>query len=110
MCYYQVISCFLFQFNGYLFTPLLLNFNSGESGAGKTEASKVLMQYIAAVSKSSGYNEEVANIKNKLLESNPLLEGNQKPLVLLRMHVYCLVEIACVILSSSSIFLLLLYL
>ena len=55
---------------------------SGESGAGKTEASKVLMQYIAAVSKSANYNQEVHNIKNQLLESNPLLEafGNSKTL------------------------------
>jgi len=55
---------------------------SGESGAGKTEASKILMQYIAAVSKSSGYNQEVQNIKNQLLESNPILEafGNSKTL------------------------------
>eukprot|EP01117_Protostelium_nocturnum_P009771 TRINITY_DN3491_c0_g1_i1.p1 TRINITY_DN3491_c0_g1~~TRINITY_DN3491_c0_g1_i1.p1 ORF type:complete len:1018 (+),score=236.89 TRINITY_DN3491_c0_g1_i1:251-3304(+) len=52
---------------------------SGESGAGKTEASKVLMQYLAAVSKSS---TEVDRVKNQLLESNPLLEafGNAKTL------------------------------
>eukprot|EP01119_Soliformovum_irregulare_P003562 TRINITY_DN1423_c0_g2_i1.p1 TRINITY_DN1423_c0_g2~~TRINITY_DN1423_c0_g2_i1.p1 ORF type:complete len:1033 (-),score=362.49 TRINITY_DN1423_c0_g2_i1:84-3182(-) len=52
---------------------------SGESGAGKTEASKVLMQYIAAVSRSSS---EVDRVKNQLLESNPLLEafGNAKTL------------------------------
>eukprot|EP01114_Cavostelium_apophysatum_P002744 TRINITY_DN1242_c0_g1_i2.p1 TRINITY_DN1242_c0_g1~~TRINITY_DN1242_c0_g1_i2.p1 ORF type:complete len:315 (+),score=54.86 TRINITY_DN1242_c0_g1_i2:280-1224(+) len=50
---------------------------SGESGAGKTEASKILMQYIAAVSKSS---TEVESVKNQLLESNPILEafGNAK--------------------------------
>lgn len=47
--------------------------NSGESGAGKTEASKILMQYIAAVSKSS---KDVDRVKNQLLESNPILEGN----------------------------------
>ncbi|PRP88238.1 myosin IE [Planoprotostelium fungivorum] len=52
---------------------------SGESGAGKTEASKVLMQYLAAVSKSSS---EVDRVKNQLLESNPVLEafGNAKTL------------------------------
>jgi len=52
---------------------------SGESGAGKTESSKILMQYIAAVSKSS---TEVDRIKNQLLDSNPVLEafGNAKTL------------------------------
>lgn len=52
---------------------------SGESGAGKTEASKILMQYIAAVSRSSS---EVDRVKNQLLESNPILEafGNAKTL------------------------------
>jgi len=52
---------------------------SGESGAGKTEASKVLMQYLAAVSKSS---TEVDRVKNQLLDSNPVLEafGNAKTL------------------------------
>eukprot|EP00300_Choanocystis_sp_HF-7_P006498 c14743_g1_i2.p1 GENE.c14743_g1_i2~~c14743_g1_i2.p1 ORF type:complete len:1062 (+),score=268.89 c14743_g1_i2:295-3480(+) len=50
---------------------------SGESGAGKTEASKLIMQYIAAV---SGNGEGVERIKHIILESNPLLEsfGNAK--------------------------------
>lgn len=52
---------------------------SGESGAGKTEASKIFMSYIAAVSKSS---TEVDRVKNQLLDSNPILEafGNAKTL------------------------------
>jgi len=52
---------------------------SGESGAGKTEASKIIMQFITAVSKSSS---EVDRVKKQLLESNPLLEafGNAKTL------------------------------
>eukprot|EP00727_Mastigamoeba_balamuthi_P011334 m51a1_g6823 putative myosin-IC (1126) ;mRNA; f:16060-20597 len=50
---------------------------SGESGAGKTEASKMIMHYIAVV---SGHNEDVARVKDIILESNPLLEafGNAK--------------------------------
>eukprot|EP01119_Soliformovum_irregulare_P003560 TRINITY_DN1423_c0_g1_i1.p1 TRINITY_DN1423_c0_g1~~TRINITY_DN1423_c0_g1_i1.p1 ORF type:complete len:1011 (-),score=356.36 TRINITY_DN1423_c0_g1_i1:277-3309(-) len=52
---------------------------SGESGAGKTESSKILMRYVAAVSKSS---REVDRVKNQLLDSNPILEafGNAKTL------------------------------
>ena len=45
---------------------------SGESGAGKTEASKLVMQYVAAV---SGKGEEVDRVKEQLLQSNPVLEG-----------------------------------
>ena len=49
---------------------------SGESGAGKTEAAKRVMEYIAAVSAGS----EGSNIKDRLLQSNPVLEafGNAK--------------------------------
>ncbi|NXE99254.1 MYO1A protein, partial [Menura novaehollandiae] len=46
---------------------------TGESGAGKTEASKLVMSYVAAVS-SKG--EEVNKVKEQLLQSNPVLEGN----------------------------------
>ena len=45
---------------------------SGESGAGKTEASKIIMQYISIVSKSS---KDVDRVKKQLLDSNPVLEG-----------------------------------
>ena len=45
---------------------------SGESGAGKTEASKLVMHYVAAV---SGKGEEVDRVKEQLLQSNPVLEG-----------------------------------
>lgn len=45
---------------------------SGESGAGKTEATKIIMRYIAKVSASS---TEVDRIKDMLLNSNPILEA-----------------------------------
>lgn len=50
---------------------------SGESGAGKTEAAKLIMEYIAAVSISGILSD---NIKNIILKSNPVLEafGNAK--------------------------------
>eukprot|EP00924_Labyrinthula_sp_SR-Ha-C_P013906 augustus_masked-scaffold_5-processed-gene-17.17-mRNA-1 protein AED:0.03 eAED:0.03 QI:0/-1/0/1/-1/1/1/0/859 len=50
---------------------------TGESGSGKTEASKRVMQYVAAMSSKS---REVQRIKDQLLQSNPLLEsfGNAK--------------------------------
>ena len=50
---------------------------SGESGAGKTEASKIIMQYIAAV---CGKGAEVDKVKDSLLKCNPVLEsfGNAK--------------------------------
>lgn len=44
---------------------------SGESGAGKTEASKKILQYIAA---SSTHSRDVARVKDRLLLSNPILE------------------------------------
>lgn len=52
---------------------------SGESGAGKTEASKQIQNYIAGV---CGGGESVDKIKEIFLESNPVLEafGNAKTL------------------------------
>ncbi|CCK68285.1 myosin 3 KNAG_0A06240 [Huiozyma naganishii CBS 8797] len=46
---------------------------SGESGAGKTEAAKRIMQYIAAASTS--HSESIGKIKDMVLATNPLLEA-----------------------------------
>lgn len=44
---------------------------SGESGAGKTEASKKVLQYYAVTCPAS---EQVQAVKDRLLQSNPVLE------------------------------------
>lgn len=50
---------------------------SGESGAGKTEASKHVLRFLAA---TSLHRREMDRVRDRLLQSNPLLEafGNAK--------------------------------
>jgi len=53
------------------FFPSFFARDSGESGSGKTETSKFIMRYIAAV---TGKTESVEQVKDQILQSNPVLE------------------------------------
>eukprot|EP00914_Ancora_sagittata_P007760 GHVO01015186.1.p1 GENE.GHVO01015186.1~~GHVO01015186.1.p1 ORF type:complete len:1084 (+),score=205.04 GHVO01015186.1:412-3663(+) len=52
---------------------------TGESGAGKTEATKIILKYLSSIGDCGKGNMD-ASIKNQVLQSNPLLEafGNAK--------------------------------
>ena len=62
---------------------------SGESGAGKTEATKIIMKYLARITKKALAGEgetsasaDVSSLEDRVLSSNPLLEafGNARTL------------------------------
>ncbi|KDO32183.1 hypothetical protein SPRG_03400 [Saprolegnia parasitica CBS 223.65] len=51
---------------------------SGESGAGKTETTKIIMNYLASVSSATTNDTHIPereNVRNRVLESNPILEA-----------------------------------
>lgn len=56
---------------------------SGESGAGKTESTKIVLKYLTTVGSSSGVVQmEVGSVMDRILQSNPILEafGNARTL------------------------------
>jgi len=55
---------------------------SGESGAGKTETTKIALNYLSLVSQSHKSGENTANVSSRILQANPVLEafGNAKTL------------------------------
>ncbi|KAI3380096.1 hypothetical protein SNEBB_010668 [Seison nebaliae] len=74
----------LFSIGNNAYRRLMENFHnqciviSGESGSGKTENSKILVQYLSTLNE----NKDGNLIKQKIIEANPLLEsfGNAKTL------------------------------
>jgi myosin heavy chain 9/10/11/14 len=46
--------------------------DSGESGAGKTENTKKVIQYLAAIASGP---QEVDNLEQQILQANPILES-----------------------------------
>ena len=67
----------ILHLNKNIWSQLICCILKGESGAGKTEASKKVLQFIAATTRQKS---KVNSVKDKLLQSNPVLEafGNAK--------------------------------
>lgn len=68
---YAVAESMFYNMNAYSENQCVII--SGESGAGKTEAAKKIMEYIAAV--SSQASSGIGDIKDMVLATNPLLES-----------------------------------
>jgi myosin heavy subunit len=51
-------------------------FISGESGAGKTENTKIVIQYLASVAgEGRGANKSADRLEQQILQANPILEA-----------------------------------